>query len=87
VRLPTSIPPRCNIPITRPPTDLNHPNVTCLPLHCRTVQSLVYALQRYGPGLVSQINDLVASFGMDPEVGALTDREYAAAMQASSTEG
>jgi len=45
-----------------------------------TPQELQAALQQHAPALMAQLDDLVASFGMDPSKGRLSDLEYAGAM-------
>lgn len=44
---------------------------------CISTQELHAAVQQHAPSLMAQIDDLYASFGMDPNKGTLTDAEYA----------
>eukprot|EP00983_Pelagomonas_calceolata_P130998 1161734-Pelagomonas_calceolata.AAC.14 len=44
---------------------------------CTHAQELQAALQQHAPALMAQLDDLVASFGMDPSKGRLSDLEYA----------
>jgi len=41
------------------------------------VQELHTALQQFAPSIMAQMDDLVATFGMDPAKGRMSDREYA----------
>lgn len=43
-------------------------------------QDLSLALGRYGSSTLSRLDDLLWSYGVDPGVGALSDKEYAALM-------
>eukprot|EP00798_Chlamydomonas_sp_ICE-L_P015154 gene15154-21220_t len=68
------------------PHVLPAPNAGVRSVEPHHTQELEYARARFGPKLLAQVQDKVASYGVDPEAQSLSDREYAGIMQSMDNE-